>query len=134
MVILVREIKLVQRLQRSVPLEENPPLEPVGQGFRELVAHEDAGGDGEDVVELLEGALFGFREPEEDHDEGDDVETRVEAEGADDAEVGEHDGEADGEDGSPEEAGCYGPGHSYLAVGEWEDFSGVGEGDGTFAG
>jgi len=93
-----------------------------------------AGGDGEDVVEFLEGALLGLGDEEEDEHEGGEVEAGVEGEGADGVEGAQDAGEGDGEDGGPEEAGGHGPGHADFAVGEREDFGRVGEGDGALAG
>lgn len=51
---------LVQRSELGVLLEQNPALEPVRQGLADLVAGKLAGGDGKDVVELLERLLLGF--------------------------------------------------------------------------
>jgi hypothetical protein len=70
----------VERFEDGIFLHEDPSVDPVWEGLGHLVAHVCACGDGENVVEFFEGALLGFGNPEEDHDESDDVRTRVEAE------------------------------------------------------
>jgi len=153
-----RAVHLVQGLERGRLLPQDVPPEPPGRGLSGLVGHELAAGDGEDVVEFFEGALFGLRDEEEDHDKlcddrlahfgvdvvgvdgggisthSSDVEAGVEAEGADIAHDGEDGGEGDGEDGGPEEASGDGPAHADFAVAEGENLGAVGERDGTFAG
>ena len=114
--------------------EKDPPLEPERQDGEALVAHEAGDGDGEDPVELLEGALHGLGDPEEDHDEGDDVETGVHAEGADGLGLLEQEWEGHGEDGGPAQTGGDGEGHAGLAVGQGKDLGGVGEGDRALTG
>lgn len=109
-------------------------LEPEGQDGEELVAHELGDGDGKDPVELLEGALHGLGDPEEDHDKGDDVEAGVHAKGADGHGLLQEEGEGHGEDGSPAEAGGHGKGHAGLTMGQGKDLGGVGEGHGTLTG
>jgi hypothetical protein len=42
--------------------------------------HVGAGWDGEDVVEFLKGSLLSLGDPEEDHDQCDDIRAGVEAE------------------------------------------------------
>lgn len=86
-------LEVVQRLLLGVALPEDVALEPVGESNLELVAGELADGKGKDPVEFLEGSLLGLRDPEEDHDEGDDVETSIETESTDDAELVEQEGE-----------------------------------------
>ncbi len=77
--ILIRvRIKMIQGLQPSILAEKNPTLDKVGKRFRELIVHVRPGWDSEDIVELFEGALFGFGYPEEDHGEGDYVRASVE--------------------------------------------------------
>lgn len=98
-----------------------------------LVRDEFLARHSKDVIEFFEGPLFRLGDKEEDHAQGDDVEAGVEAEGASGCECGEESREGDRKDCGPEEAGCHGPAHSYLSVGEGENFGGVGEGDGTFA-
>lgn len=51
---------LVKGTELGVLSEQDPALEPVRQGLADLVAGKLAGGDGEDVVELLERLLLGF--------------------------------------------------------------------------
>lgn len=70
-------VKLIQRRTRSVLVEKHPALEPPRQRGADLVTGKGAHGDGEDVVEFFEGALFGLGDPEEDHDESEDVHATV---------------------------------------------------------
>ncbi|KAK5632845.1 hypothetical protein RRF57_008559 [Xylaria bambusicola] len=72
---------VVERLKCGALLEENPSLEPPRDDFGNLVVNELAGRDSEYIVELLECALLGLRNQEEDHEEGQDVEASVQAEG-----------------------------------------------------
>lgn len=81
--LLVLVLKVVEWLENGVLAEEDPSLNEVWEGLGELVVHVGASWDGEDVVQLLESALLGLWNPEEDHDEGDEVEAGVEAEGTD---------------------------------------------------
>lgn len=69
-------VELVKRLQRHLATED-VPLHPVRQRLGDLVAHVDTSGHCKDVVELLEGALLGLRDPEEDHDQGSHVQATV---------------------------------------------------------
>lgn len=64
----------------------------------------------------------------------DDVERGVRSEGSSRGEGSEHSGEGDREDSGPEEAGGDCPRHSLLSLGEGEDLSRVGEGDGSLSG
>lgn len=98
----------------------------------ELIANEASAWNSKDVIEFLEGSLFCLRDKEEDHDEGHNVETGVEAESTCWGESCQDTWEGDGEDSGPEKAGGDGPTHSDFSVGEWEDFGRVGEWDGTF--
>ena len=129
-----RPIELIQRLQPGALLEQDIALHPIRQRLRKLIAHMGPSRHRKHVIELLEGALLGLGDPEEDHDEGGEVQAGVEAEGADGVEGAEEAREGDAEDGGPEEAGGDGPGHADLAVREREDFGAVGEGHGAFAG
>lgn len=45
--------KVIQRLQFSTPLEKDPPLQKVWQGFRELIIHMLSRRNSEDVVKFL---------------------------------------------------------------------------------
>lgn len=127
-------LEVVERLLLGVLLEEDPALEPPGESDGGLVLGELADGDGEDPVELLEGALLGLRDEEKDHDEGNDVETGVEAKGTDGVETVEEEGERGTQNGGPEEASGDGEAHTGLTVGQRVDFGRVGEGHGTFTG
>lgn len=73
-------LKFVQRLKDRILLHKNPAVEPPWESGEELVAHVGASWDCEDVIEFLKSALLGFRNPEEDHDECNDVGSCVEAE------------------------------------------------------
>jgi hypothetical protein len=66
-------VKSVEWFETDV-LAENVALDPPRQNLEKLVAHVSASRNGEDVVQLFEGALFCFGDPEEDHEKGDDVE------------------------------------------------------------
>lgn len=118
---------------RTDLLAQDPGLEPPWQDSEALVLHEGTSWGGEDVVELLEGALLGLWHPEEQHDEGENVETGVEAEEADWSQDRQHTWEGDGENGGPEETGRYSPGHTNFSVGQREDLGGVGEWNGSFS-
>jgi hypothetical protein len=109
-------------------------LNPPRQHSPALMAHKPPRRNRKDIIEFFQGSLFRLRKPQEYHDERDEIKAGVEGEGAGGRHGGEHAGECDGEDGGPEETCCDGPGHAYFAVGEGEDFGGVGEWDGAFAG
>lgn len=107
--------------------------------------------DGEDIIQLLKGALFGLWNPEEDHDKSNNIGPSVEAEYAlfervsmDMSSYGgcrtycsahgsQHERQEHREHGSPEQTCCDGPAHPNFTVGEWEDFCRVRKWDGTFA-
>ena len=63
----LRPIKSIKRHQHRIPPEQHPSLDEIRQRLRQLVVHVCAGGDGEDEVQLLEGALLGLGDEEEDH-------------------------------------------------------------------
>ena len=90
--------------------------------------------DREHVVELLQRALLRLGQPEEDHAGGEHVHRGVEAEGALRREGGEQARQRDGDGRGPEVVRRDGPGHADFAVGEGEDFGGVGEGHRALAG
>lgn len=73
-------LEVVQRAASGALLEEHPALEPPGDGLGDLILHEGSDGDSEDPVELFQGTLHGLGDPEEDHDEGDNVEASVDTE------------------------------------------------------
>lgn len=54
------DLEMIQRLDGGLLLKEDVPLDPPGDDLEDLVFHEDADRDGEDVVQLLEGSLLGF--------------------------------------------------------------------------
>lgn len=74
-------LEVVERLLGGALLEEDVALEPPGDGSVELVAAELLDGDGEDPVKFLKSALLGLGDEEEDHEEGDSVESSIETEG-----------------------------------------------------
>jgi hypothetical protein len=127
-------IKVVQRLENSILALQDPVVEPPWESFGELVAHVRASWDSEDVVELFESALLRLRDPEEDHDQRDDVGSGIEAEYTCGAHGIEHERQEHRQDTGPEEASSDSPAHSNLTVGKGEDFSGVCEWDWTLAG
>lgn len=73
-------LEFIKRFEDGIFAEEDPSLDEVWKGLVDLVVHVRAGRDGEDVVQLFQGALFGLRDPEEYHDQGHYVSSRVEAE------------------------------------------------------
>jgi hypothetical protein len=66
-------VELVKGLEASVLLEENIAPDPPRKDLSELVSHMGAGRDGEDVIEFFKGALLGLGDPEEDHNQSDNV-------------------------------------------------------------
>lgn len=127
-------LEVVEGLLGGALVEEHVALEPPGDLLGENVAGKLAVGDSKDPVKLLESSLLGLGDEEEDEEEGDGVETGVEAKGTDDLELREDEGERHAENGSPEETGGDGETHTGLTVREGIDFGGVGERDGTLAG
>ena len=88
----------VKRLQLSVSLPQNPPLEPPRRSFAGLVGNELLARYCKDVVKLFQSPLLSLRDKEEDHDESADVEASVEAESASGTEGSEDGRERDGQD------------------------------------
>lgn len=127
-------VKLVQGLELGITLPEDPPLDEPRHELGDLVLGKLAGGDGEDIVELLEGALLGLGNKEEDHDQGEDVEACVDAKGAQDARPLEQERESYAQHGGPEQTGCDGKTHANLSVRQGEHLGAVRERDGTFTG
>ena len=76
----VISLKLVQHRLRQPLSSQDVLLDPIGSHRADLILHVRARRHGEDVVELLERALFGLGQPEEDHEEGEGVEGGVESE------------------------------------------------------
>jgi hypothetical protein len=70
----------VERFKLCVALPQDPPLEPPWSSFASLVGDELLARDRENIVELLQSPLLGFRHKEENHDECANVETCIEAE------------------------------------------------------
>jgi len=126
-------LEMVEWLESGTLVEEDPALDEVWERLGDLVAHVGAGGDGEDVVEFLKRALLGLGNPEEDHDEGDDVGAGVEAKDAGGSHSREHEWQEEGQHASPKQTGGDGPAHADFTVGQGEDFSRVGEGNGSFS-
>jgi hypothetical protein len=127
-------IKPIRRLQRRILIHKHPPSKPPRQRLRKLIVHKRTRRHRKDIIQLLERPLLRLRHEEEYHNQRRDIQARVEAEGTGGSEGREDARKTDGEHGGPEKTGCDGPAHAYLAVGEREDFRGVGEGDGAFAG
>lgn len=84
------------------------------------------------VTYLFKGPLLGFWDEKEDHEEGNDVESSIEAECTDDVKRFQDLGECDGENCGPEETCSNCKAHTNLAVREREYFCRVSEGDGPF--
>lgn len=128
-----RTIEFIKRLQLGVLLEENIPFDPPRQGLGQLIPNMGPCGDGEDVVQLLQGALLRLRHEKEDQDKGGQVETGVEAERADRVQSLEHAGERDGQGRRPEKAGRYRPAHPDFSMRKGEDLGRIRIRHGAFA-
>lgn len=120
------------RLTDSIALPKHPALDEPGQDLGKLVLGKRAGGDGKDLVELLEGELLSLGDKKENQNQGDDVGASIEAKGANTAQGLEHGRESEGEDGGPEEVGGNGPGHADFTMGERETLGRVGPRNGAF--
>lgn len=70
-------VEVVEGHEGGVALAEDIAFEPVWSDAESLETHVLGGGDGEDVIEFFQRALFGFGDPEEDHDHGEHVETTM---------------------------------------------------------
>lgn len=70
-------VDLVQRWQLLPFLEEHIAVDPPRQRDTGLMFDEPTCGDGENVVQLLQGPLFSLRYEEENKEECNDVETPV---------------------------------------------------------
>ena len=106
-------IEGVQWLERRALVEHNPALPPPRQSDAEVVSDEFTCGDAKDIVELLESSvvvsmqskwlkgfggslpLLGLWKPEEDHAEGDHIQSCIEADGSDRRQSVEHEREGD---------------------------------------
>lgn len=120
------DVKLVQlRLWQILSPEDAAVNEP-GQDRAQLIFRVRARGNTEDIIELLERSLLGFGKPQEDHDEGDDVQTCIEAKGALWCKAAEHIGKGQSQYRGPEAIGRHGPRHSHLTVRQRENFCRVG--------
>lgn len=108
-------------------------LDEVGQPDKGLVAEEGLGGDGEDLVQLLEGQLLGLSDKAEDHDPGDEVEPSIEAKGTGGCHNRLHAGEGEGENTGEGVVDADGPGHALLTLDSGEDLGRVLEGNGALA-
>lgn len=72
-------VELVERLEGGRLVAEDITLEPVWKSFLGLVFDEDTVGDGENLVELFQGALLSLGDEQENKDKGDDVESGIKA-------------------------------------------------------
>lgn len=68
-------VELVQWLQVRILLTEDIALDPPWENLEHLVSHMLACGDSKDVIEFFKGTLLGLGNPDEDHDEGYNVES-----------------------------------------------------------
>lgn len=91
-------LEVVQLRTNGALAHKDIALDPPRQDLRELVIHVSARRDGKDVVQFLERALLSLRQPEEDHDAGNDVEGGVEAKRALDGHGEDHAWEGQRED------------------------------------
>lgn len=91
--LLLDNLKVVQRRLGGVLLHEHVSLEPPWQRNSELVASKLGDGNSKDPVQLFQCSLLGLGDPEENHDECDHVEACVDAESADSASLLEQEGE-----------------------------------------
>lgn len=126
-------VHLIERLESSVPLPQNPTLNPPRRSFSSLVSHELLRRHSKDIIQFLQSSLFRLRNKEEDHNEGADVQAGVETKCARNGEFGEDSWETDSQDCCPEEACGNCPSHTNFTVGQGKHFGAVGEGDGTFS-
>ena len=133
-VLVLRLRKVVQLRLLAILAEEDPAMDPEGQGLGDHVVGMRAGGNTEDVVQLLERALLGLRQEQEDEDQRDDVQRGVEAEGARGRHGQQHPRERQRQDRRPEVVRGHRPTHAHLAMGQREDLGGVGERHGAFTG
>jgi len=129
--ILLKPIQL--RTNLSLPLQ-NPAPNPPRQDLLKLIRRMRSSRHTKHIIQLLERSLLSLRQEKEDECTSHEIHRRVEAESALDAERLELSREGEGYDGGPEIVGRDGPGHAYFSVGQREDFSGVGERHGPFAG
>ena len=58
-----RRIELVKRFENGIFASKDPAIDEVWERLGELVPHVRARRDGEDVIQLLKGALLGLRNP-----------------------------------------------------------------------
>lgn len=122
------------QLRRGYVFAEDISADEPGEIFLDLEGHEAALGDGEDEIEIFEGAAFGFFDKEEDEDEGDDVEAGEETEGSAVTETSffvADRGVENGEKAGEKEVDRDGPGGAGFSMREGETFRSEGEGDGA---
>lgn len=123
----------VERLQLSVAVEEDPALEEVGNRLGNLVVRKAGGGQSKDPVELFQRTLLGLGNPEQDHKEGNDVETSVETKGTNNVESVKNERECHSQNGGPEQASSNRETHTHLTMRKRVDLGGVSEGYRTLA-
>lgn len=115
---------------------EEVPADKPGEVFLDLEGHEATLGDGEDEIEIFEGAALGFFDEEEHEDEGEDIETGEQPERAAIAQTAFSVADRrveNREQTGEEEVDGNGPGCTGFTVGEWETLRRKGEWDGTQA-
>lgn len=71
---------MVKRLERGILLEKDPPLDEPWKSLPNLVVDELGSRQAENVIELFQSSLFCFGDPQEDHDQGNDIEAGIQAE------------------------------------------------------
>jgi len=86
----------------------------------------------EHIIQFFQSALLRLRKPEEDHPEGYDIHSRVEAECSRDTKGAELTREGDGDYGGPEVVCGYRPRHADFSVTKGEDFCRISKRDRPF--
>lgn len=130
----LESLEVVQRRASSTLVEKDPALDEPGDGLGDLVPHERADWDIENPVELLESAAHSLGDPEEDHDERNDVEASIDTESTNGTSSFEQEGERSTQDGSPEETRSDGEAHAGLAMRQGVHLGTVGERNRAFTG
>lgn len=73
-------LEVVEWLELGILVSADPAVDEVGKRLLHVVAHVGASGHSEYIVKFFKGSLLGLRDPQEDHDESDNVGRRIETE------------------------------------------------------
>lgn len=92
-------LKVIQWLEGSGALEKDVSLEPPGQSLSELVLGKGTNWNCKDPIKLLKGTLHGLGHPEENHDEGDEVESGVQSKRTERLKAAEKEGKGNTQNG-----------------------------------